>query len=195
MADPFVIDSRLTTALRAAKRVTVLTGAGVSAESGIPTFRDKQTGLWENFDAAELATPYAFERDPSLVWGWYECNAMCSFAWERHPWCSRRPSHSTNCPGRSSRRRAESGGVVVVSLLRGLRHEMLTRYALRQRMRNVQRNIYGGAIIWPRCKSSNFRNTIRSLRAFQKNAPFVQKVKDLPRTTDVDSGHLLQLGT
>jgi NAD-dependent deacetylase len=44
----------------------------VSAESGIPTFRDKQTGLWERFDAAELATPYAFERDPALVWTWYE---------------------------------------------------------------------------------------------------------------------------
>src|ERR1700675_4995132 len=72
MIAPFVINSRLTTALRAAKRIVVLTGAGVSAESGIPTFRDKQTGLWENFDAAELATPYAFERDPALVWGWYE---------------------------------------------------------------------------------------------------------------------------
>jgi NAD-dependent deacetylase len=59
-------------ALRNATRVTVLTGAGVSAESGIPTFRDKQTGLWEKFDAAELATPYAFERDPAFVWGWYE---------------------------------------------------------------------------------------------------------------------------
>ena len=62
----------LITALRAATRVTVLTGAGVSAESGIPTFRDKQTGLWEKFGATELATPYAFERDPALVWGWYE---------------------------------------------------------------------------------------------------------------------------
>jgi NAD-dependent deacetylase len=59
-------------ALRDANRVVILTGAGVSAESGIPTFRDKQTGLWENYDGAELATPYAFERDPSLVWGWYE---------------------------------------------------------------------------------------------------------------------------
>ena len=62
----------LITALRVATRVTVLTGAGVSAESGIPTFRDKQTGLWEKFDASELATPYAFERDPAFVWGWYE---------------------------------------------------------------------------------------------------------------------------
>jgi NAD-dependent deacetylase len=66
------IDPRLLSALRAARRVVVFTGAGVSAESGIPTFRDKQTGLWERFDVAELATPHAFERDPALVWAWYE---------------------------------------------------------------------------------------------------------------------------
>jgi NAD-dependent deacetylase len=53
-------------------RVVVLTVAGVCAESGISTFRDKQTGLWEKFDASELSTPYAFARDPELVWGWYE---------------------------------------------------------------------------------------------------------------------------
>jgi NAD-dependent deacetylase len=64
------MDARIIKALRAATRVAVLTGAGVSAESGIPTFRDKQTGLWKKFDAAELATPYAFERDPAWVWGW-----------------------------------------------------------------------------------------------------------------------------
>ena len=58
--------------LRAADRVVVFTGAGVSAESGIPTFRDALTGLWENFDASRLATAEAFRADPSLVWGWYE---------------------------------------------------------------------------------------------------------------------------
>jgi NAD-dependent deacetylase len=62
----------LITRLRSARHLVVFTGAGVSAESGIPTFRDKQTGLWERFDAHELATPEAFNRDPSLVWGWYE---------------------------------------------------------------------------------------------------------------------------
>lgn len=51
-------------------RVLVITGAGVSAESGIPTFRGKG-GYWRNFDAAKLATPEAFERDPKLVWEWY----------------------------------------------------------------------------------------------------------------------------
>jgi len=65
-------DPRLLGALHAATRLVVLTGAGVSAESGIATFRDKQTGLWERFDAVELATPDAFEHDPALVWAWYE---------------------------------------------------------------------------------------------------------------------------
>ena len=54
-----------------ARRICVLTGAGVSAESGVPTFRDAQTGLWAQYDAAQLATPEAFRRDPKLVWGWY----------------------------------------------------------------------------------------------------------------------------
>ena len=51
-------------------RVLVLTGAGVSAESGIPTFRGKD-GYWRNLDPAKLATPEAFARDPELVWQWY----------------------------------------------------------------------------------------------------------------------------
>ena len=51
-------------------RVLVITGAGVSAESGIPTFRGKD-GYWRSFDPAKLATPEAFARDPKLVWEWY----------------------------------------------------------------------------------------------------------------------------
>ena len=57
--------------LREAKRVVVLTGAGISAESGVPTFRDAQTGLWANFKPEDLATPKAFLRNPKLVWEWY----------------------------------------------------------------------------------------------------------------------------
>src|SRR5262245_5612811 len=57
--------------LRAATRVAVLTGAGVSAESGVPTFRDAQTGFWRHYDPSELATPQAFMRNPRLVWMWY----------------------------------------------------------------------------------------------------------------------------
>lgn len=51
--------------------MAVLTGAGVSAESGVPTFRDALTGLWARFDPLELATPDAFRRNPRLVWDWY----------------------------------------------------------------------------------------------------------------------------
>ncbi|HEU4521495.1 MAG TPA: NAD-dependent deacylase, partial [Thermoanaerobaculia bacterium] len=53
------------------RRVVVFTGAGVSADSGIPTFRGAE-GLWRNFRAEDLATPEAFHRDPLLVWEWYE---------------------------------------------------------------------------------------------------------------------------
>ncbi|HSO07412.1 MAG TPA: NAD-dependent deacylase [Pelomicrobium sp.] len=65
------IPESLVAALRDARRVVVLTGAGVSAESGVPTFRDAQTGLWAKYDPHELATPEAFQRNPKLVWEWY----------------------------------------------------------------------------------------------------------------------------
>ncbi len=54
------------------KRIAVMTGAGVSKESGVPTFRDATDGLWARYDPMQLATPQAFERDPRLVWDWYE---------------------------------------------------------------------------------------------------------------------------
>jgi NAD-dependent deacetylase len=65
------IPAALAEALRSAQHVLVLTGSGASAESGVPTFRDAQSGLWEKFDPHELATPEAFLRDPALVWRWY----------------------------------------------------------------------------------------------------------------------------
>jgi NAD-dependent deacetylase len=55
-----------------AERIAVLCGAGLSAESGIPTFREAQTGLWENHDPMTLASPEGFARQPDLVWQWYE---------------------------------------------------------------------------------------------------------------------------
>lgn len=61
--------------VRDARRVCVLTGAGMSAESGVPTFRDVQVGLWERFDPADLATPQAWEADPEQVWAWYAWRA------------------------------------------------------------------------------------------------------------------------
>jgi NAD-dependent deacetylase len=65
------IPQSLSSAIAAARSVAVLTGAGVSAESGVPTFRDAQTGLWAQFDQQKLATPDAFRRNPRLVWDWY----------------------------------------------------------------------------------------------------------------------------
>ncbi|WP_066733779.1 NAD-dependent deacylase [Cupriavidus sp. D384] len=56
----------------AARNIFVLTGAGISAESGVPTFRDALTGLWARFDPEELATEEAYRRQPALVWQWYE---------------------------------------------------------------------------------------------------------------------------
>jgi NAD-dependent deacetylase len=57
--------------VRAARRIVLLSGAGMSAESGVPTFRDAQTGLWSRFRPEDLATEEAFRRDPRMVWDWY----------------------------------------------------------------------------------------------------------------------------
>lgn len=66
------IPSELIESLRHAKHVVATTGAGVSAESGVPTFRDAQTGLWAKYEPTELAAPRAFHKDPKLVWEWYQ---------------------------------------------------------------------------------------------------------------------------
>src|ERR1700752_249348 len=62
--------SEVAAALKGAKHIAVLTGSGISAESGVPTFRDAQTGLWSKFRPEDLATPEAFQRNPKLVWDW-----------------------------------------------------------------------------------------------------------------------------
>jgi NAD-dependent deacetylase len=80
--DPF--DATLLGALRQAQVVAVLTGAGISAESGLATFRDAQTGLWARFDPRELTTPAAFARNPQLVWDWY--------AWRREQVAAAQPN-------------------------------------------------------------------------------------------------------
>ncbi len=67
-ATPLVLVERM----RSAGSVLVLTGAGVSAESGIPTFRDALSGLWARYRPEDLATPEAFARQPDLVWKWYQ---------------------------------------------------------------------------------------------------------------------------
>lgn len=66
-----MIPEALKAKFRREARVAVLTGAGISAESGVPTFRGAD-GLWKQYRATDLATPEAFERDPKLVWEWYD---------------------------------------------------------------------------------------------------------------------------
>jgi len=73
----------LKSTLAAAGAVTVLTGAGISSDSGVPTFRGTD-GLWRNFRAEDLATPQAFSRDPRLVWEWYN--------WRRELIASKQPN-------------------------------------------------------------------------------------------------------
>lgn len=58
-------------ALRKARRVAVLTGAGISSESGLPTFREPQTGLWAQYKPEDLANANAFANNPALIWAWY----------------------------------------------------------------------------------------------------------------------------
>jgi NAD-dependent deacetylase len=74
--------------LRKARSVTVLTGAGVSAESNVPTFRGKD-GLWKTFRAEELATPEAFEKQPAVVWEWY------GYRQKLVSQCNPNPAHTT----------------------------------------------------------------------------------------------------
>ncbi len=68
---PAIPDS-MVESLRSSEHLCVLTGAGVSAESGLRTFRDALTGMWAKYDPMSLATPEAFERDPDLVTRWYD---------------------------------------------------------------------------------------------------------------------------
>ncbi|MGE5275816.1 MAG: SIR2 family NAD-dependent protein deacylase [Acidobacteriota bacterium] len=86
---------RLAARLRGARRVTVLTGAGVSAASGIPTFRGAG-GLWKDFRPEELATPEAFARNPGTVWEWY--------AWRRELVARARPNRAHEVLAAWSRR-------------------------------------------------------------------------------------------
>ncbi|MEM6336702.1 MAG: NAD-dependent deacylase [Bacteroidota bacterium] len=83
------IPTALVDRLRSARRVAVLTGAGVSAESGIPTFRDALDGLWSRFDPRELATPDAFIRHPARVQAWYRHRDRLVDA------CAPNPAHET----------------------------------------------------------------------------------------------------
>ncbi len=69
--DPINFPAELLSLLRRTPKLVALTGAGVSQESGLRTFRDAQTGLWAQYKPEDLASPEAFARDPKLIWDWY----------------------------------------------------------------------------------------------------------------------------
>jgi NAD-dependent deacetylase len=88
---------RVVSWMRAAQRIVVLTGAGVSAESGVPVFRGAG-GLWREFRPEDLATPEAFARQPSLVWEWY--------LWRREKIAAARPNPGHHAIAALQRNRA-----------------------------------------------------------------------------------------
>lgn len=88
--------ARARSLLGSARRVAVLTGAGISAESGIPTFRDAQTGLWAKFDPMQLASEEGYRADPALVWRWY--------AWRRELVSKAQPNAGHLALARAERR-------------------------------------------------------------------------------------------
>ena len=79
-----VFPDELIRALAAARHIAVLTGAGISAESGVPTFRDKN-GLWQKFKPEELASMDGFLRNPDLVWEWYQSRREVIYTVEPNP--------------------------------------------------------------------------------------------------------------
>jgi NAD-dependent deacetylase len=138
MLDRFL--SELCRKLNRDTRVTVMTGAGVSAASGVPTFRGPD-GLWKNFRPESLATAEAFERDPKLVWEWYD--------WRRQVLSTKKPNRAHEVLAAWSNRYPNF--TLITQNVDGL-HE-------RAGTRNVVR--YHGSIwevqCWDRCPSSPAR--------------------------------------
>jgi NAD-dependent deacetylase len=92
---------------RTARRVVMLTGAGMSAESGVPTFRDAQTGLWEQYSPEQLATEDAWFADPGLVWSWYQWRARLVRS------CSPNPGHQAIAAWQRALADPSSGSLVI----------------------------------------------------------------------------------
>lgn len=86
--------------LQEASRIVVLTGAGVSAESGVPTFRDALTGLWARFSPEDLATEAAFRAHPQRVWDWYQQRRTGLLAVQPNPGHRALADYAIRHPGR-----------------------------------------------------------------------------------------------
>jgi NAD-dependent deacetylase len=146
------IPIELISLLRGTSNLVALTGAGVSQESGLRTFRDAQTGLWSQYKPEELASPQAFARDPKLVWDWY--------AWRREAVKGVRPN-----PGHYALAEMEMhvpGFTLITQNVDGL-HRMAGNQKVLELHGNIQRvrcaDCYTVAETWeddahsvPRCK-------------------------------------------
>jgi NAD-dependent deacetylase len=151
-SSPINIPVELITLLRGTSRLVALTGAGVSQESGLRTFRDAQTGLWAQYKPEELASPEAFQRDPKLIWDWY--------AWRREAVKAVRPN-----PGHYALAEIEKrlpGFILITQNVDGL-HRMAGNQNVLELHGNIQRvrcaDCYTFYEIWdddseavPRCK-------------------------------------------
>jgi NAD-dependent deacetylase len=71
-----IFDVPMMNDLKIARHIDFITGAGISPESSIPTFRDAKSGLWERYDPATLASPAGYTADKALDWGWHEWRRM-----------------------------------------------------------------------------------------------------------------------
>jgi NAD-dependent deacetylase len=135
--------ARVANSLARARRVVVLTGAGMSAPSGVPTFRGAG-GLWRTFRAEQLATPDAFARDPEMVWQWYD--------WRRQQLAACTPNAGHHVLARWSAQRAEFR--VFTQNVDGL-HELAGTRGLRR---------LHGSIWWLRCVRGCAQGASREVR-------------------------------
>jgi len=115
------------TQLGSARYVTVLTGAGISADSGVPTFRGTD-GLWRNFRAEDLATPEAFAQNPRLVWEWYN--------WRRELIATKQPNPAHIALVELERRTRDSFWLITQNV------DGLHRSAGSQRLSEIHGNIW-----------------------------------------------------
>ncbi len=115
------------TRLASSRNVTILTGAGISADSGVPTFRGTE-GLWRTYRAEDLATPEAFARDPRLVWEWYN--------WRRELIATKRPNPAHNTLAEIERRWTDRMWLITQNV------DGLHRVAGSQRLSEIHGNIW-----------------------------------------------------
>jgi NAD-dependent deacetylase len=134
------LSAQLAQRIRTASKITVLTGAGVSAASGVPTFRGED-GLWKSYSPMELATPEAFQANPKLVWEWYD--------WRRGLISKCQPNAAHRVLANWSKR--YSGFTLITQNVDGLHEKAGTENVIR----------FHGSIwevfCWNRCKSSPLR--------------------------------------